>query len=170
MKRIWFSSLLLFSAASLGCRQPPPQAFAITVHESRSAETPESSRGHAQQPTEEAERDSVRPGPGSSTRQPRPRRRTLIATAAWCEPCRVFRSRNGRGNRDLELVYVDIEQPCPASVNREEWERLMATVAGQYGPQVERAIPLALWQADNGKWYCKTVGGWSCDLLTTWVR
>lgn len=170
MKRTWLSSLLIFCAASLGCREQPPRAFPITNHESRSAETPESSRGNAQQPTEGAERDSLAPRTGINQGRPRKRRRAIIGTAAWCEPCHIFRSRNGSGNTALELVYVDIEQPCPATVTREEWDRLVATTRGMYGPNVEQAIPLALWQADNGKWYCKTVGGWSSDLLATWVR
>jgi hypothetical protein len=102
--------------------------------------------------------------------QPRQRRRAVIGTAAWCEPCHVFRSRNSSGNSELELVYVDIEQPCPTTVTHEEWDRLVSTTRGLYGPRVEQAIPLALWQAENGKWYCKTVGGWSCDSLAAWVR
>ncbi|MDB5345284.1 MAG: hypothetical protein JWP89_3661 [Schlesneria sp.] len=340
MNRIWLTSLLILSAVSSGCREQQSRAFAITSHESRSAETPESSGGNAPQPTEAAERDSllnyacsIKPnrgsgvnttsgvvtcwhcvsnvaGPvqvnchgetaagrviafdveqdlaliavtwqqqhraavvstdavttgevlfsagrmrdgrvgldryrvvdspfhdagtsiytdnpfvsgqsgsglfnaagqlvgivkavdmtdepyrglststaaitkllraaaaanGSSTTtkpQPRQRRRAVIGAAAWCEPCRVFRSRNGSGNGELELVYVDIEQPCPATVTHEEWDRLVSTTRGLYGPQVEQAIPLALWQAENGKWYCKTVGGWSADSLAAWVR
>jgi hypothetical protein len=108
----------------------------------------------------------------SPTKQPQPRqrRRAVIGTASWCEPCRVFRSRNGGGNGELELVYVDIEQPRPTTVTNEEWDRLVSTARGLYGPQVEQAIPLALWQAENGKWYCKTVGGWSCESLAAWVR
>jgi hypothetical protein len=100
----------------------------------------------------------------------RKRRRAIIGTAGWCEPCKVFHSVNAGGNSDLELLYVDIEKPRPEHVTREEWDRVVSTATGMYGPGVEQLLPLAMWQASNGKWYSKHVGGWSTETLLKWVN
>lgn len=108
--------------------------------------------------------------PAESPREKRKRRRAIIGTASWCGSCRAFHDMNLIGNVDIELVYVDIEKSRQPEVTQEEWDRVVSIARGMYGPNVEQQLPFAMWHADNGKWYSKTVAGWKTTELEKWVN
>lgn len=130
--------------------------FPITIHESRPAPTPESPEGNADASQDATQPDGV-PGrdlvrttdiavqtrPVASVLRRAPYEVTVY-TQDWCLPCRDMKQRDGNGNADIRLTWVESKPPAgvpevyPALCWRDRNGRLR---------YVNGALPLSLLQA-----------------------
>jgi len=93
--------------------------FPITIHESRPAPTPESPEGNADasqdatQPDGVPERDLVQePAINDAGPLRLSPYEVTVYTASWCVPCQEMKRRDGEGNADIHLTWIESRPPA----------------------------------------------------------
>lgn len=113
---------------------PAPAPFVITDREQpRSAVDPDHSEGNALQPKDGAGRGSFETT-HKATQNPL-RYDVTVYTAPWCAPCKAAQKRDGSGDANIRLTYVNAMPP--------------ELLGGEI-----RTFPTYCWQGKNGKTKC----------------
>jgi len=87
--------------------------------------------------------------------------RAYVVVSSSCPPCRTFRSQNGNGNQNLELVYINLDEPKPDNVPDDVYRSAFAS---------PRMRPFAIWPDKMGQYVARECGGWSTERLHSWVE